>query len=341
AKAGRDADKPFFAYLAFTAPHWPVQAPPATIAKYKGRYDAGYEVLREQRLARQIALGLLDPKVVPHDFDLAPRWDGLSAEEKALSSRRMEVHAAMVDNMDQNIGRVIDALRQTGELENTVILFLSDNGAEGLTLTGSSTQASRLRNANADNSLNNIGAANSYDAIGPGWAEAATAPLWRVKAFQTEGGTRTVSFLTGPGVAPGVGRTFTSVMDVVPTFLELAQVSPANRTVGGRAVKPIRGKSWVNWLTGRSERVYAPDATFGAELFGGRVMRQGDWKLLDRGDGQWRLFNLASDPGETSDLAASEPARLASLIKAWDAYAAEVGVVLPESQLVLQRPSGR
>lgn len=342
AKASGEASKPFFAYLAFTAPHWPVQAPPKTIAKYKGRYDAGYEALREQRLTRQIRLGLHDPKVAAHDFDLASRWDSLSAEEKALSSRRMEVYAAMVDNMDWNIGRVVDALRQTGELDNTVILFLSDNGAEGLMLSGSSTQASRLRNANADNSIDNIGAANSYDAIGPGWAEAATAPLWRVKAFQTEGGTRTVSFLSGPGIKQGIGRAFTSVMDVVPTFLDMAKVTQPPRTVAGRTVKPIRGKSWADWLAGRTQRVYAPDEAIGSELFGGRALRQGDWKLLDRGDRKWRLFNLAVDPGEINDLAAREPERVAALVKAWDAYAADVDVVLPaDPQWVLQRPSGR
>lgn len=299
-------------------------------------------MLRKQRLARQVALGLHDPKVAAHEFDLAQRWDSLSADDKALSSRRMEVHAAMVDNMDWNIGRVVDALRQTGELDNTVILFLSDNGAEGLMLTRTSSQASRLGKSQADNSIDNIGAANSYESIGPGWAEAATAPLWRIKAFQTEGGTRAVSFLTGPGIKAGIGRAFTSVMDVVPTFLDLAKASKPQGTVAGRAVKRIRGKNWVNWLSGRTKHVYAPDVAFGSELFGGRALRQGDWKLLDRGDGQWRLFNLVADPGETNDLAAREPKRVAALVKAWDAYAGEVGVILPEEpHWVLQRPSAR
>jgi arylsulfatase len=342
AKAGPDARKPFFAYLAFTAPHWPLQAPRETIAKYKGRYDAGYEALRQQRLKRQAELGLLDPRVVPHEFDLAPRWDALTPEQKALSSRRMEVYAAMVDRLDWNVGRVIQALKDTGELDNTVILFLSDNGAEGSILSGAATSASRERNARADNSLDNIGAANSYDAIGPGWAEAATAPSWRFKAFETEGGTRVVSFLTGPGIRRGVGTPFTSVMDVVPTFLDLAGVAPPKGSFDGRTVKPIRGQSWARWLGGRADRVYAPDKPIGGELFGGRALRQGDWKLLDRGDGQWHLFNIARDPGETQDLSAGEPKRKAALLEAWEGYAGQVGVVLPEGpQRIVTRPSGR
>ncbi|MDE8651491.1 arylsulfatase [Novosphingobium album (ex Liu et al. 2023)] len=343
ARAGPDGKKPFFAYLAFTAPHFPLQAPPETIAKYKGRYDGGYEVLREQRLKRQVALGLLDPKVVPHGFDLAPRWDSLSPEDKAKASRRMEVYAAMVDRLDQNVGRVIAALKESGELDNTVILFLADNGAEGSVLSERSMGMLNAVYAAADNRLENIGKASSYEALGPGWAEAATAPSWRVKAFQSEGGTRVVSILSGPGVRPAVGAAYTNVMDVVPTFLDLAHVPQPLGTLDGRAIKPIRGRSWADWLGNREAgRVYAPDQPIGEELFGGRALRQGDWKITDIGDGKWRLFNVAADPGETRDLAATEPARLAALAKAWDAYAGQVGVILPEPrQSILDRPSRR
>ncbi len=341
-KAGADTAKPFFAYLAFTAPHFPLQAPPETIAKYKGRYDGGYDVLREQRLKRLVDLGLIDPKAPAHDADLAPLWASLTPDQKAREARRMEVYAAMVDRMDQAIGRVVQTLKDTGEYDNTVILFLADNGAEGSNLNERSMGMLNQVYAQADNRIENIGTATSYEAIGPGWATAATAPAWRVKAYSTEGGTRAVSFLTGPGIHQGVGSIYTNVADVVPTFLDLAHVAQPGTQFAGRTVKPIRGKSWSGWLQGRATQVYGADVAVGEELFGGRALRQGDWKITDVGDGAWLLFDLAADPGETRDLSASEPARKAQLIKAWDAYAAQVGVILPEPrQAIIDRPTKR
>lgn len=339
---GKDASKPFFAYLAFTAPHFPLQAPPEVIAKYKGRYDAGYDVLRERRLKRQVELGLLRPGTVPHTTELSARWETLKAEQKARETRRMEVYAAMVDEMDKGVGRVIQALKETGEYDNTVILFLADNGAEGSVLSEPSMGMLNAVYAKADNRIDNIGAATSYEYLGPGWASAATAPSWRVKAFESEGGTRVVSFLTGPGVRQGVGTAYTNVMDVAPTFLDLARVPQPGSSFAGRAVTPIRGVSWAGWLDGKADRVYPADKPVGDELFGGRSLRQGDWKLVDIGDGTWRLFDLAADPGEVNDLSSSEPARKARLLAAWDAYAGQVGVVMPDPrQTIVDRPARR
>lgn len=341
-KQGAEGKKPFFAYLAFTAPHFPLHAPPEAIAKYKGRYDGGYDALREARLKRQVELGLVDPKVVPHNADLAPLWNGLTADQKARETRRMEVFAAMVDRMDQAIGRVVQTLKDTGEFDNTVILFLADNGAEGSNLDERSMGMLNQVYAKADNRIENIGAASSYEAIGPGWASAATAPAWRVKGFPSEGGVRVVSFLEGPGIRPGVTGAYTNVADVVPTFLDLAGVKQPGTSFASRTVRPIRGKSWSGLLQGRATQVYRANDPVGEELFGGRALRQGDWKITDVGDGQWRLFNLAADPGEINDLSASEPTRKAKLIKAWDDYAKEVGVIMPEpSQAILERPIRR
>jgi arylsulfatase A-like enzyme len=329
---GPDEAKPFFAYLAFTAPHWPMQAPAETVAKYKGRYDAGYEKLREERLARQIELGLLCPDIVPHEFE-APPWESLTPQQKAASARCMEVYAAMVDRIDRNVGRAIEALKATGELENTIILFLSDNGADGMRLENQlASPGARARYDAADNRLENIGTGTSYSSIGPGWAEALSSPSWSFKGAQTEGGTRVVAFLAGPSVEPGVSGDFLSVMDIVPTFLDLAGVPAPGDSFQGRTVQPIRGRSWAPWLAGEAVRVYPPDTAVGAELLGERAVRQGDWKLLDRGAGKWLLFDIASDPGETIDLAASEPARKKALIEAWERYAGTVDVVLPEDR---------
>lgn len=329
-KAGNDGAKPFFAYLAFTAPHFPLHAPPETIAKYKGRYDAGYEVLRDQRLKRQRELGLIDASVKPYPFIGAPRWEDLSAEERASSSRKMEVYAAMVDRVDQAVGRVVTELKRTGEYDNTVILFLSDNGAEGVDLPNSALPIMRSLQRDGK-TIDDIGKAHTYTATGPGWAQASSAPSWRFKSFASEGGTRVPAFLSGPVVRQkgAITTTYTHVTDVVPTVLSLAGATAEPATFDGRSVQPIDGLSWVNHLkTGTP--VYGPDKAVGNELFGSRSLRQGDWKITDIGHGRWRLFNIPSDPGETNDLAAKEPARVAALIKEWDAYAARVGVVLPE-----------
>ncbi len=332
-------DKPFFAYLAFTAPHWPLQAPASDIAKYRGRYDAGFEVLRAERLAKQKQLGLIASDVTPHNLR-HPKggWDGLTAEEKQIASRDMEVYAAMVDRLDQNVGRVIQQLKDSGEYENTVILFLADNGAEAMDLETTQLTSIKAVVDKADNRLDNRGTQSSYIAYGPGWAQAATAPSWLNKAYATEGGTRVVSFLSWPGFARqgSIATPFLSVSDIAPTFLDLAGIDYSSTVVGGRNVQPITGKSWVSFLQQKAERVYRDNDSHGTELFGSRAIRRGDWKITDIGDGKWRLFNLVDDPGETDDLSLRHPDRLQELIAAWDKYAQDVGVVLPSE--VAYRP---
>ncbi|WP_253183210.1 arylsulfatase [Sphingobium phenoxybenzoativorans] len=332
---GAEGKKPFFAYLAFTAPHWPLQAPRADIAKYKGRYDAGFDVLRAQRLKRQAELGLIDPAKAAHIPALrSGGWDSLSAEDKRVAARDMEIYAAMVDRLDKNVGRVIDALKRSGEYDNTVILFLADNGAEGLDVARTEMVGINKAAAAADNSFDNLGAATSYVSYGPGWAQAATAPSWLYKAYATEGGTRAVSFISYKGFErKGVNGAFLSVADVSPTFLELAGVADPKGSFQGRSVEPIRGKSWVSYLSGKADRVYAPNDSFGTELFGSRALRQGDWKITDIGDGKWRLFNIAEDPGETNDLSLEQPDRRKDLIAAWDVYAKDVGVIIPDQRI--------
>lgn len=333
-KATRDG-RPFFAYLAFTAPHWPLQAPAETIAKYRGRYDKGYEALRAERLKKQIALGLVPKNAAQHDFENAEPWEKLSADDKRTAARAMEIYAAMVDRLDQNVGRVIDALKASGDYENTVILFLADNGAEGMDLVHAKNPRFRARAEQADNSLDNLGRSSSYISYGPGWAQAATTPSWLYKAFATEGGTRTTAFLSGPVVRhPGaVAHDYLNVMDVAPTLLDLAGIAQPKGQFDGRAVQPMLGTSWAPWLAGKSATVHPASESIGTELFGSRALRQGEWKITDPGDGQWRLFDIAQDPGETTDLSAAEPARRTALEKAWDDYARSVGVVLPEPRI--------
>ncbi|MEI9851878.1 MAG: arylsulfatase [Sphingomonas sp.] len=333
-----DKTKPFFAYLAFTAPHWPLQAPEADVAKYRGRYDAGFEALRAERLARQKALGLVPANALPHDFvlDAGQDWASLPTEEKQRQARLMEIYAAMVDRLDRNVGRVIAHLQATGQLDNTIILFLADNGAEGLDLRQIKTPGIATLLKLVDNSLGNLGSPSSYAAYGPGWAQAATTPSQLFKTFPTEGGTRVASFITWPGYARQgtIGNAFGTVQDVVPTLVEAAGGDWRGSSYAGRTVQPVRGRSWAPYLLGKAERVHPAKAAVASELFGRRAIRQGDWKLVDIGEG-WKLYNLADDPGETRDLAAKQPARVKALAKAWDAYARETGLILPSTPLPL------
>ena len=340
--AGRtDRDRPFFAYLPFTAPHWPLHAPADLIARYRGRYDDGPDALRERRLRRLVELGLFPADVVPHPVfaDGEPAWADRSVDEQRRSARMMEVYAAMVDRMDWNIGRVLATLDALGELDDTVVMFLSDNGAEGtvyeaLPLYGPMI-AERVR-TRFDNSIGNLGSPSSCVWYGPLWAQAASAPLRLSKAFTAEGGIRVTALARWKGFARQgqIGTAFTTAMDIMPTLLELAGINHPDKWKG-RPVERMRGRSLVPYLQGRTETVHGVGEPTGFELFGRRAIRDGDWKALwlpkPYGPGAWQLYDLARDPGETVDRAAAEPDRLRALVAAWDRYVLETGVVLGAS----------
>ena len=239
--------------------------------------------------------------------------------------------------MDWNVGRVIDYLAETGELDDTVVIFLSDNGAEGaiveaMPLHGIEIAAQIRRHC--DNSLDNLGRPSSYIWYGPRWAQAATAPSRLHKAFTSEGGIRVVGFVTWPGFARQgeIGTAFTTVMDIAPTVLELAGATHPGTSYQGREVVPMRGRSLVEYLSGTAEAVHDSATGTGWELFGRRAIRQGDWKALHLpapyGPGAWQLYDLSADPGEINDLAASRPEKLAELLGLWDRYVEESGVIL-------------
>jgi len=334
----RTDDRPFFAYLPFSAPHWPLQAPEDFIAKYRGRYDAGPEVLRQERLRRMQALGLCPLEMTAHPVIAETKeWNNLSPEERQISARSMEVYAAMVERIDWNVGRVIDYLRKTGELDNTVVVFMSDNGAEGALVEAFPVFGPLIGEfvrTQCDNSLDNIGKANSFVWYGPRWAQAATAPSRLYKTFTAEGGIRVVAFLTYPGFRrqQEVSSCFTTVMDLTPTLLELAGVQHPGTNYEGREIAGMRGCSMAEYLRGDATTVHPTDQSTGWELFGHRGIRQGDWKavfiLPPQGPGRWQLYNLANDLGETNDLAASNPDKLSELLRLWEAYVEQTGVLL-------------
>lgn len=339
---GQGDQRPFFAYLTFTAPHWPMQAPAQDIARYRGRYDAGPEALRQERLRRQRRMGLIEPSAKAYPPAGVPDWASLSDEERALEARKMEVYAAMVDRLDQNVGRVIAELRRLGRLENTLVIFLADNGPEATRVEAPTLRdPSLLPTLGIDNSLDNIGRPTSYASYGPGWAQANSAPSRYFKGYETEGGTRVVGFAAGAGVRGGhISGAFLHVTDIAPTLLDLAGDRGGARHRGA----PLRpeGSSWARLLRGGRDAVRDPSETLSGELFFRRAVRRGDWKAVYLpGDplvpyridaaqpARWELYDLKRDPGETTDLADRHPRLLRGLVRAWRDYADRVGVVLP------------
>lgn len=333
-----DADRadgaPFFAYLAYTAPHWPLQAPAASVEKFRGWYDEGYEALYRSRLARAKTLGL-----VASDFEGIPpvpgqpAWDELSDEEQRVESRKMEIYAAMISDLDRYVGELMAYLETIGARDDTFILFFSDNGPEATRRD----LAPGLREWVAsccDNSYENLGRGDSYVMYGPNWARASSVPFRRAKSTAFEGGTHVPAFATYPGVIPAGTRSdaFATVMDVLPTLLALAGTHHPGHRYKGRDVLPPQGRSLLPVLTGRRNTARRDDDVIGWELYGHRAVRRGNWKIVwdpTRGDAaRWELFNLAEDRGEQMDLSTTMPARLDELQNLWDEYARRNGVIL-------------
>ncbi|KAK3192264.1 hypothetical protein K4F52_001477 [Lecanicillium sp. MT-2017a] len=338
-------DQPFFAYLPFTAPHWPLQAPTKTVEKYRGVYDKGPVALRDQRLQSLIEKGLVPEDVVPAPMHMlgTTAWKDLPEHDRKVSCRTMEVFAAMVDLIDVNIGRVMQYLEDTGELDNTCIIFMSDNGAEGQLLEAipilANSTLQDVLDKYCDNSLNNIGNHDSFVWYGPQWASAATAPSRALKSYTTEGGIHCPCIVRYPPAMQkenwgAVMPTFTTVMDVLPTCLELAGIQPVGSSFRGRDVAAVRGKSWLPLLiepTNTSVNLYNPDTDIvGWEQLGIAAVRVGDWKALflppPRGPGKWELYNIAEDPGEVHNLAESHSKKLAEMIAHYDTYFQDTGM---------------
>ncbi|KZV63671.1 alkaline phosphatase-like protein [Peniophora sp. CONT] len=341
----REETRPFFAYLPFTAPHWPLQAPKEVIEHYKGVYDDGPDVLRDRRLQRLKDLGMIPQDVKPHPVvaEEVREWAALSPEEKAKSSRAMEVFAAMVECMDNNIGKVVEHLKSTGEYDNTFICFMSDNGAEGAAYEAYPViQSAMLDHLQKyyDNSLDNLGAHNSFCWYGPRWAQAATAPSRLYKTYTTEGGVRVPFVAKFPtsntlpsNLSRGITDQFSTVMDLAPSIIEMAGATHPAPRYQGREVVPLRGASFVPFAKGAAPRIHAEDHVTGWEMCGRAALRKGMHKIVflpkPKGTEKWQLYDLSRDPGETTDLA-DEPEyaeKLKELLEHWDQYVLETGVI--------------
>lgn len=340
-------DRPFFGYLPFTAPHWPLQAPREYIDHYRGVYDEGPDVLRQKRLQRLKDLGMISEDVEPHDVNAeeVKPWDEFTPEEKKKSSTAMEVFAGMVECIDYNVGKVVEYLRSIDELDNTFVCFMSDNGAEGAAYEAYPMVQNGVMphlQKYYDNSLENLGAGNSFIWYGPRWAQAATAPSRLYKAYTTEGGVRvpfTCRFPKNMNLKPGdataatggITDQFATVMDLAPSILDMAGVKHPAPSYQGREIVSMRGVSFQPWATGEAERIHPKDFIQGWETCGRAALRCGDWKIVfipkPKGPEKWQLYNLVKDPGEVHDLADAHPDHLKRLLKLWDQYVLETGVI--------------
>ncbi|KAI9739098.1 MAG: hypothetical protein M1834_007311 [Cirrosporium novae-zelandiae] len=336
----RGDERPFFAYYPFSAPHWPLQAPKEYMDHYKGVYDEGPEVLRQKRLHELIKLGMINPDTEAHPVvaDEVTGWDEMSEEDRKKSCKAMEAYAGMVECIDHNVGRVIDYLKEIDELDNTFVMFLSDNGAEGAAYEAYPMVKGPLMEQFYNNSIENIGAYDSFVWYGPRWAQAATAPSRLYKAYTTEGGVRVPCIARYPGLRESqISDTFATVMDIAPTVLELAGIKHPAPTYQGREVVPMRGLSMLSWLHGNQQRVHDEDYIYGWELCGRGALRKGNWKTVfipkPKGTETWQLYDLSKDPGEIHDLADKYPEKLEELLGHWDKYVKECGVIPLQPEL--------
>jgi len=332
-KSGEGSGKPFLAYVGFQANHVPVQAPQAFVDMYRGRYDGGWAALREARRDRAAELGLT-PKASPMvTMRTTANWDALNPTERQYQARLMEVYAGMASAMDHEVGRLIAHLKSTGEFDNTVFVFLSDNGPEG----SDYKEADIWVRLHYNRDLDRLGSKGAYVVPGPSWSSASASPLSTFKFYAGEGGIRSPLIISGaPGTAANQIHTgLTHVTDILPTLLDLAKVPRPGSSYQGQSIEPPIGRSLLPVLSDPSLRVRTDDEPIGYELAGNKALFKGDLKLVLNnapiGDGQWHLYDLRSDPGETNDLRQQRPQEFAAMQADYAAWATAQGVLpMPE-----------
>ncbi|TDY21064.1 arylsulfatase [Paraburkholderia sp. BL6665CI2N2] len=392
--------KPFFAYAAYTSPHWPLQVPEPYLHNYAGKYDAGYDAIRNARIARQKALGIIPNDFVPYggasetlvataatanngtvnakyvsavhsaaqgytDYGAGTvnkTWASLSPAEKKAQARYMEIYAGMVENLDHNIGLLIQHLKDIGEYDNTFIMFQSDNGAEGWPIdSGADPTATDTANA-ADPVYSALGTDNGKQnaqrlQYGLRWAEVSATPFRLTKGYSGEGGVSTplIVHLPGQTTQKPTLRDFTHVTDNTATFLAVAQISPPTQAApplvntltgvdqnkgkvvyNNRYVYPVTGRSLLPLLNDQATSA-VQNASFGDEAYGRGYLRSADgrWKALwtepplGPVDGHWQLFDMSADRGETQDVSTQNPSVIDGLVQQWNSYMSSVGGVEP------------
>lgn len=339
AHAREFGEEPFFLYVSYTAPHWPLHAPPEDIARYAGRYDAGWDALRQERRARMMDMDIINPDwpLTPRD-PRVPEWEDVAEEERAWYARAMEVYAAQVEIMDRGIGRIISALESTGQFGNTLVMFLADNGgcAEILTPAWRGLFIARQTRAGdsvaVGNDISNLpGPEESYQSYGPAWANASNTPFRRYKHWVHEGGIATPFIMHWParyGAGGGLTREVGHIIDVMATSLDAARAGYPEEYAGS-TITPLEGKSLLPILDNSS---FERGPLFW-EHEGHRAVRIGKWKLVALARGKWELYDLEADRSEMNDLAEAMPERAAEMAALYEAWAERANVVaLPDLQ---------
>ena len=317
--------QPFFAYVPFQAVHIPVQAPQEYIDRYMGVYDGGWDSLRQARYARAAALGVVPDGVPMNRMTTTADWAALSPARRRYEAKRMAVYAGMIEAMDANIGRLIAYLQQMSQLENTIFIFTSDNGAEGSGSQNPNSAAANsvLSSLGYNTDYETLGLKGSYNSINPGFTSAAVSPLSFYKFYVGEGGLRVPLIISGEplAVAPAQTNAFAWATDVAATILAIAGVDKPAGRFAGKPVLPITGKDLLPLARGEVERVYEESEAVGYELTGHAVLFQGEFKIVRNlpplGDGEWRLFNIVGDPGEVRDMKTQMPDRFQAMLTAY------------------------
>ena len=322
---------PFLLYVAYTAPHWPLQAYPEDIARYRGRYKQGWDKLREERYDRQVALGIIKSEwKLSTRYEKVPAWDSLSEKEQDEWDLRMAVYAAQIDRMDQGIGRVLEALKKSGKIDNTIVLFLSDNGGSAEEKIGKGAQAQPEDPV--------PGGPKSFTSYHTPWANVSNTPFRLFKHYTHEGGIATPFIAWSPSYISRKNEFETTpahVIDLHPTLLHLAHASYPTR-FKGKATQPLAGENI--WPAIRGEASYHARQFFW-EHAGDRAFRDGDWKIVAGFKESWEIYNMATDRTETTDLSATEADRLHAMAARWQQWANHVGV-LPWETLRAKKGSG-
>jgi arylsulfatase A-like enzyme len=327
-------EQPFFAFASYTSPHWPLQVDTSYWGKYKGIYDKGYESLKNQRFENLKSLGLLPADAVqPPSHHRVKPWDSLNNQEQMKEARKMEIYAGMVDNLDANVGRLMDYLKEEKQYENTVIIFLSDNGAAGNDFYNHPYFRDFLQ-ANYTDDYEQMGSKESFISYGPQWAEAGAAPFKYFKGYTTQGGINCPMIITGPGVLHQGSMTnvFASIMDIAPTCYEYAKTQyPEN--LNGSKDYPIKGASMNDLLSMKRETVHQADYVFAIEHREHAMVRKGKWKLLNIekpfNEDNLQLFDLTTDLAEQVNLRKVEPLVFQDLLSEWRKYREEVKAQFP------------
>lgn len=320
----RSDGKPFFAYLAYQAVHMPLQVPDEYTSRYLWTYQAGWSRVKDIRYQRQVDMGIMPAGLKLTTPSIIPEWNSLPESERRMDTKRMAVYAGMLEYMDMSIGRVLEHLKQIGALNNTIVIFMSDNGGEAHELMDHFPD---YYAKNFKTTYEHLGQKGSFVEYGPAWANVSMTPFSSFKSSASEGGVRAPFIISYPKAIPMGQRTdaFAGVVDVVPTLLEYANVKPSSSSA------PLAGRSMVALLSGNSQQVYPDNVSVSQELSGGAAVYQGDYKLVRNippyGDRKWHLYNLKTDPMESKDLASADPQRVKSMMEAYADYVKKNGVI--------------